>query len=299
MGRKLTILYLVTFINAFAVASGLNPSKSQKMLLRDGSVLTGVDGRLVTGDSNEAKPNSALERWFFEFESDFSDGVGLVKAGTRLELLPSSVLERMIADANNSPDANYRLGGSLTQYRSKNFIFPTYFLPLAKTKKPKPLPSDKSPQQESQPKINEPNDVVKIPKELLDKLSNRKKTIEHTTSPENKEEIKIDIARKTKSKLRHDSILADRCGFIRESGRPPKDTWRKLSFVLDALGRKEPKTSLQLLPCQALEQAQRTQADGPDKIRFKIAGIVTTFKGKKHLLLQRTIRLYSHGNFPG
>ncbi|MDH4238619.1 MAG: hypothetical protein OEW48_03550 [Phycisphaerae bacterium] len=299
MGRKLTISYLVLFINAVAIASGLPPAKSLQMLLLDGSVLTGVDGRLVIHDSNEAKRNSASERWFFEFDSDFSDGAGLVKAGTRLELLPSSVLERMIADANNAPDASYKLGGSLTQYRGKNFIFPTYFLPLAKTKMPKLPASQKSPQQESRPKINEPNDVVKIPKELLDKLPDRKKTIDHTTRPENSEEIKTGPGPQKKSEKRQDSILADRSGFIRGSSYGTQDSWRKVSFVLDALGRKEPKTSLHLLPCQALEQAQLSQAAAPDTLRLKIAGIVTKFKGKKYLLLQRSTCLYSHGNFPG
>jgi hypothetical protein len=299
MGKKLTISYVVLFINVVAIASGFPPAKHSQMLLRDGSVLTSIDGRLVTHDSNEAKRNSAPERWFFEFESDFSIGKCLVKTGTRLELLPSSVLERMIADANNAPDASYRLGGSLTQYRGKNFIFPTYFLPLAKTKMPKLPASQKSPQQESRPKINEPNDVVKIPKELLDKLPDRKKTIDHTTRPENSEEIKSEPGPKTKSRKKLDSILADRSGFIRESSYGTQNSWRKVSFVLDALGRKEGKTSLQLLPCQALEQAQRKQSASPDTMRFKIAGIVTKFKGKKYLLLHRTTRLYSHGNFPG
>lgn len=299
MGRKLTISYVVLFINVVAIASGFPPAKPSQMLLRDGSVLTSVDGRLVTHDDNEAKRNSASEGWFFEFESDFSVGKCLVKAGTRLELLPSSVLEGMIADANNAPDASYRLGGSLTQYRGKNFIFPTYFLPLAKTKMPKLPASQKSPQQESRLKINEPNDVVKIPKELLDKLPDRKKTIVHTTRPENSQEFKSEPGRKTKSRKKLDSILADRSGFIRKSSYGTQDSWRKVSFVLDALGRKKGKTSLRLLPCQALEQAQRTQAAALDNLRFKIAGIVTKFKGKKYLLLQRSTRLYSHGNFPG
>ena len=299
MGRKLTISYVVLFISVVAIASGFPPANPRQMLLRDGSVLTGVDGRLVIHDSNEAKRNSAFERWFFEFESDFSVGRDLVKAGTRLELLPSLVLERMIADANNGPDASYRLGGSLTQYRGKNFIFPTYFLPLAKAKKPKLPVSQKSPQQESRPKINEPNDVIKIPKELIDKLPDRKKTIEHTTRPENSEEIKTGPGRKTKPGKKQDSILADRCGFLRESSRQPQDSWRQISFVLDALGRTEGKTSLHVLPCQVLEQAQHRQAAAPETLRFKIAGIVTKFKGKKYLLLQRTTRLYNHGNFPG
>ncbi|MHC4694203.1 MAG: hypothetical protein ACYS67_15785 [Planctomycetota bacterium] len=298
MGKKLTILYLVFVINVVAIASGFNLSKSRKILLRDGSVLTGADGTLVTGDNNEVKQSPAPDRWFFEFESDFSVGKCLLKAGTRLELLPSSVLERMIADANNGSDNSYRIGGSITQYRGKNFIFPTYFLPLSKAKTPELSPSEKSTQQESRPKINEPNDVVTIPKELIDKLSDRKRTIDHTISPENEEKIKTDITRKTKSKLKQDSILADRSGFIRQSSKNEQNSWRNVTFVPDALGRNKEKTSLGVLPCQALELAQRTQAAAPDTLRFKIAGIVTTFKGKKYLLLHRTTRLYSHGNFP-
>jgi len=299
MGKKITISSLALFISAVAIASGFRSSKPRQMLLRDGFVLTGVDGKLAIHDSNEAKRNSASERWFFEFDSDFSDGRGLVRAGTRLELLPSSVLERMIADANNGSVTSYRLGGSLTQYRDKNFIFPTYFLPLAKTKEQPSSTSQKSPQQENQPKINEPNDVLTIPKELIDKLPDRKKRIDHRTREKNGEKNGTELADKRKPGQKQDSILADRCGFIRESGRRAQDTWRKVSFVLDAIGRTEAKTSLRLLPCQALELAQRKQSAAPEALRFKVAGIVTKFKGKDYLLLQRATRVYSHGNFPG
>jgi len=295
MAKKITISSLALFISAVAIASGFRSSKPRQMLLRDGFVLTGVDGRLVIHDSNKVIRDTALDRWFFEFNSDLSDGRGLIKAGARLEMLPSSVLERMIADANNGSVTSYRLGGRVTQYRDKNFIFPTYFLPLAKTKEQPSSTSQKSPQQENRPKINEPNDVLTIPKELIDKLPDRKKRIDHRTREKNGTEL----ADKRKPGQKQDSILADRCGFIRESGRQAQDTWRKVSFVLDAIGRTEAKTSLRLLPCQALELAQRKQSAAPEALRFKAAGIVTKFKGKDYLLLQRATRLYSHGNFPG
>ncbi|MHC4657178.1 MAG: hypothetical protein ACYS91_19500, partial [Planctomycetota bacterium] len=181
MDKKLTISLLTLFTSIITTTSGFSAAQTRQILLRDGFVLTGADGRLVIHDSNEAKRNSAYDKWFFEFDSNVSDGRGLIKAGTRLELLPSSVLERMIADANNGSDASYRLGGRITQYRDKNFIFPTYFLPLAKTKEQPSSTSQKSPQQENRPKINEPNDVLTIPKELIDKLPDRKKRIDHRT----------------------------------------------------------------------------------------------------------------------
>ena len=59
-------------------------------LLREGFILRGVDGRLIGSDSNDV--------WFFELNSDVNDYENTVKAVTRLELLPSSGLEKMTAD---------------------------------------------------------------------------------------------------------------------------------------------------------------------------------------------------------
>ena len=299
MDKKLTISVFVFFISVVPTALGLRAANNRQIPLRDGFALTGIDGRLVVQDSNENSRESSFDRWSFEFDSDVSDGRGLIKAGASLEILPSSYLERMIADANKDSNANYRLWGKVTQYKGKNFVFPTYFLPLAKVKQPQLPTSQKSPQQENQPKINEPNDVLTIPKELIEKLPDRKKRIDHRTREQNSEKNGTESPDKTKSKLKQDYILADRCGFIRESRQETQKTWRQVSFVPDAIGRTEAKTSFRLLPCQALEQAQRKQSAAPEALRFKTAGIVTKFKGKDYLLLQRATRVYSHGNFPG
>ena len=299
MDKKFKISLLALFISAVTTTSGFRAEQKSQLLLRDGFVLTGVDGKLVPPESNEISPDSVLDRWFFEFDSDFSHGRGLIKAGTRLELLPSSILERMIADANNRTATSYRLGGSLTQYRGNNFIFPNYFLPLAKTKKPQISTSQKSPQQEKQPTINDPNDVLTIPKELIEKLPGRKTRIDLRKRDQDSGEMGTKPSDKRKSGLKRDSILADKCGFIRDVSQETESTWHQVNFVLDALGRKKSKTSLRLLPCQALEQAQDLQSAEPDALRLKIAGIITKFKGKDYLLLQRATRVYSHGNFPG
>ena len=320
MGKRLAISILTFFISVVPIASGLRAARPRRMLLRDGFALTGVDGKLVIHDSNKVNSKFLFDRWFFEFDSDVSDGRGLIKAGASLELLPSSALERMIADANNgsgasrfrsaapgtttmpsrqtSNGASYRLGGRVTQYRGKNFIFPTYFLPLAKTKKLQLPTSQKSPQQETRLTINEPNDVLIIPKELIEKLPDRKKRIDHRKREEHSEEIRTKLADKRKSGLKQDFILADRIGFIRDMGQGAESTWREVSFVLDALGRTEAKISLRLLPCETLEQAQRQQSAELDRLRFKIAGIVTEYKGERYLLPQRATRVYSYGNFP-
>ena len=91
--------------------------------------------------------------------------------------------------------------------------------------------------------------------------------------------------------LEPDYILADRSAFLVKE----EDGW--LVFVLDALGRNTHPVSLRLLPCEALEMAELIQSSIPQPVRFKIAGLVTKYKGEKYLLLHRATRVYNHGNF--
>lgn len=298
MDKKFKIPLSAFFISTVTVILGFGAEQKSQMLLRDGFVLTGVDGKLVPSESNEVSPEPDPGRWFFEFDSDFRNGKGLIKAGTRLELLPSSTLERLTADANKNPDVSYRLAGRVTRYRGENFIFPIYFLPIAKAKKPLISTPQKTLQQEKQPTINEPNDVLTIPKELIEKLPDKTTRIDLRKREQDSGEPGIRTDDKRKTRPVQDSILADKYGFIHDAGQQTQSTWHQVSFVPDSLGRKESKTSLRLLPCQALELAQHKQSAAPDPLRFKIAGIITRYKGEDYLLLQRATRVYSHGNFP-
>ena len=262
--------------------------------LPDGFMLRGVEGKLAKRDANEG--------WFFEFDPAAKRNKEVLKAASRLELLPSSTLERMLADANNrstasstkskasgttatasrqtSNRASYRLWGRVTKYKGKNFIFPEYFLPVQKEKLLS-LPAVQKSQEKAKPTISDPNDELEIPKQILDKLKTRSFRRQQ-------------IARTIKVKQNY--ILANRTGFIRESGRGARDTKYGV-FVFDALGRNIQQTAIWLLPCQVLELAEQQASVEPEPIRFSIAGIVTEYKGKKYLLLQRATRLYSHGNF--
>ena len=259
IGKRLAISILVFFISHTVFSAGMAP----KSLLRDNFVLTGVDGKLTIANSNEG--------WFFEFDSDVSDDRGRTYAGASLELLPSTALEKMTDDANNRSDAGYRLWARVTKYKGRNFIFPIYFLPLGKTKE-----LSTSQQQETELTINEPNDALAIPKEIIEKLKPRK--------------IVRTVQLRKGLELKTDSILANRTGFIRNSGH-------EVSFVLDALGRNVRQISFPLLPCEMLERAQRTQSAEAEPARFKVAGILTQYKGKHYLLLERATQVYSHQNF--
>jgi hypothetical protein len=280
-------------------------------------------------DSNDVSQKD-LDRWFFEFDSEVSDGRGRVEAGARLELLPSATLEKMTADAERRTDVNfvgskspastsnavdYRLWGRVTKYRGRNFIFPTDFLPLGKTidvpsptseepQQQESTPTESPPAQESTEElaINEPNDVVTIPQEILEKIEVRR--IGRKIAPTARQGERLE--------LKQDPILVDRIGFIssramravrrvewKEETQNVKGNTQYGFFVLNAFGRNIRSASgrFGLLPCESLERAEEHQSEQPDPLRFKIAGIVTRYKGKQYLLLQRASRVYSYENF--
>jgi len=288
MGKRALISVLVFFI----ITAASSVSSARETALRDGFGIAGVDGKL-SQDSNDV--------WFFEPYSNLSDGKGRIRSGASIELLPSSTLGKMIKDAAKRSDKNCKLWGRVTKYKGRNFIFPTYFLPVRKITKPKlqqpqqsqPQQPQKSPPQQTRLTINEPNDVLAMPQEIITKLTARPTaTTKRLPAPNRQMSKAASDTPKTANHpaSRQDSILADRTGFIYNTGH-------ELIFILDALGRNIQPTSLQLLPCQALEQAQQEQSEELDPLRFKVAGVVTEYKGQNYLLLHRAVRVHSHQNF--
>jgi hypothetical protein len=287
MDKRLTFFISVFLINAIPAMLVLSAGTTNKTLLPDGLILRDVEGRLVRQDSNDLRLRRGKLApvktgvWFFEFDSAITDSKGRVSAEMRLELLPSSALEQMTADANDGSAAGYRLWARVTKYKGRNFIFPIDFLPLSKSE---PLDSLTSPQTEEKARltVDEPNDElgIGIPKEILEKLKTRR------TSPLVGREQS-----ERQRKIKQNFVLTNRTGFL------AKCTDGNMVFNFDALGRSIQKISLRLLPCQALEIAEQRQSAEADPIRFKIAGIVTEYKGEKFLLLHRATRTCSHGNF--
>ena len=282
MGRKLIILILALFINSVVINTSLAETP-----LRDGFVLSGIQGKLIRPDSNESSQNQPInldggERWFFSFDSDVTDAITLARAGTTIELLPSAGLGKMVADAGKTMDASLTLyNGVITTYKGRNYIFPTFFLQHANQVEPASEPAEK-PKAPAKPKIsvNEPNDEFTIPQEIINKLRNSKKTVVRPAQLGSKG-----------FKLKQNSIIVDKSGYIVEQ------PGNRVVFIFDAIGRNLSSVSISLLPCQVLELAQQKQAEVPEQIRFKISGILTAYKDKNYLLLQKATRIYSYGNF--
>jgi hypothetical protein len=284
MVKKLTILILAGFLLCSVAAARPSekmpkgnvapPPKAKRPkggttfskkadTLRDGFALTGVDGKLLSVD----------DKWFFKLDRDLEDDKGIIKAKSEIEFLPSSTLEKIITSSQNRTDNSYRLWGKVTTYKGKNYFFSIYFLPISEVKKSE----SKQPGQPGA--INDTNDALTVPEELVAKLSAQRVI---TT-----EELKEGLEIKT------DSILADRTGFLE------KRADGQMMFTLDGFGRNFPRISIRLMPCSFLEDAQEKQTKEPDRLRFKVAGVVTRYKGENYLLLHRIVRIYNNGNFPG
>ena len=306
--RLLILIMLFSIVTAAHGAQAIRP-----ILLRDGFVLDGIDGKLVGIDSDDI--------WLFELRSDVTDDRAVVKAGTSLKILPSSTLENMVADANERSESHYLLWGTITKYKGTNFIFPDYFSPLKtpsglqavpEKKQDQNEPEKESPSEETgqKPAINDPNDLLTMPEEVIEKLkAARDKTPPGALRQPDGSPTRDTLQRKiqnerllpateetapTNAKLYSqniDSVFVDRTAFLTGNKNG------ELIFELDALGRNVPQFSFRLLPCEVLELTEQRQSAVPEPVRFKIAGIVTKYKGNKYLLLQKATRVYSNGNF--
>jgi hypothetical protein len=297
------LLVLVFSVSVALGVSGFDTTITREPpLLRDGFVLRGVDGKLSGPDSNDT--------WYFEIASDVNDYRAVVEAGTKLELLPSSALEKMIADAKMRGEVTYRLwNGRVTRYKGRNFIFATFFLPLSPVKKPEPqqeqiepVEAPRAAEREIEPIVRDPNDVLTIPPDLLEKLRARREEMATSMQPVvdsnrvSADDPDLAAEEQKQPEPEHysrgaDSVFVDRTAFLldQDDGR--------IVFSLDALGRNVQQLSLHLLPCEVLELAEQKRSAELEPLRFKIAGILTKYEGQDYLLLQKATRTYSHGNF--
>ena len=291
-----------------AAGTGFGAQPAARKLLPETAVLDRVDGRLLRVDANDT--------WLFELTMEVKTPDYALPTGTRFVLLPSATLGRLIADVNDRFAPRYRLSARVTQHRDKNYLFPTYWLPLSKFKDDRT--AEESGQQTAEnapappstsqnPKSNVPEFV--IPPEVLEQLKKQRPL----RGPR-----KSVPAQKPGAPAHMERVLVDCVGLL-ESPRlsildplwpvpyrqsplpdwqPTADSYRTgLVFVPYALGWNVSDIRYELLPCTALEQAVQRQTQALDPMRFNVAGLVTEFQGKKYLLLQRAAIAYNYGNF--
>ena len=287
MSKRFLILVLAALMSTAVFGARM----ARRGLLSDGSVLKGVDGKVIGSDVNDI--------WYFEFSSDVNDYGVVIKTGTKLELLTSSTLEKIIADINAPTIVDYRLWGGITQYKGRNYIFPTYFMRISKMEDPNTgAPETSEPNQvepnepttEQQSRVSDPNDILTIPPEIMERLETTR--AEAAGSGRKTADGNDVVNAKSQIMKNTDSVIVDRTGLLVKDGN-------SFVFVPDAFGRNVSSVEdrLRLLPCEALELTERRQSVVIETVRFKIVGIVTKYKSERYLLLQKATRVYSHGNF--
>jgi hypothetical protein len=280
---KLTLIFVLLLATAGFAAYTLQMPKARAKkaqpppapkALRDGSALVGIEVTL--------SQSPKMDKWLFTLSTPLADDKGLVKSGVSIDVLPCSTLERMIASMKDADSALFRVWGQVTQFDGKNYILPSYFLtmvqsPAADANKidPNAAPSDAN---SGQIITNEPNDAVVIPESIM-KMLRPQRTVDLTQLAPMGEDFE------------EDALFTDRAGLI-EKG--PTDSY---IFKPDALGRSVAGVSFRIFPNAVLKHALTMQAGALDRVRFKVAGMVTQFDGKYYLLLERAARHYSNGNF--
>ena len=252
MKRTAAVILFLTFSIANAAFDSNSPRRH--IALQDGFMIDGFDGRI----------SSKGDLWYFSPFESLTDGKGSLAADTPVQILPSSMLEKLTGAATGQ-SKNFRFWGKFTRYQNNNFIYLSYFLPVAEVNQPT-----------AEPDTADANEEKIIPDDVM-ALLRPKRTI-------NLAELSKPLSTES------DGVLTDRTGFL-------KRTEQGFSFNFDALGRKIDSLSLPLLKCQVLEDMEKQQKASAVPLRFRISAIVTVCKGKNYMLLQQATRAYSHGNF--
>ena len=235
------------------------PQKIKQKIIpvRDGFVLDGIDGKITSSKDGQ---------WFFTVFEPLTDGKGALSPQTAVAILPSSTLEKL-SSVVSAEKNSYRIWGKLTKYENKNFIYLSYFLPVAEVNEPQ--------QQFDEEDSNDVNEPQIIPEDAL--LLLKPKRI-------------ISLAELKKPEgVGADGVLIDRTGFLKKT----KDGYY---FGFDAMGRNINLLQLPLLQCQELENIAIEQKETSTPLRYNISSIVTRYKGRNYLLLQRAARTYNYGN---
>jgi len=254
-----SILLAIMIVGAGAFAA---PQRGRPV--EEGYLVAGVEGQ-ITKDPNE-------NRWQFFPTAQVTDGKGMITTEKGVMLLPCSVLEQMTRLAGEETSFQVRLWAVVTEYRAKNYLYSLYFLPM----KDQPQETPPRPVEPKEPTSAQPAPKESVlPTEIL-------QMIQKAPVPDLKRLDEVVI-------VTSDRNLIHRTGLMQTS----EDG---LLYKPDAFGQNVGRGVYQLLPCQMLEQIERSRQI-PGRQRYIVSGVVTDYEGKSCLLLRRATRTFTHGNF--
>ncbi|MHC4721498.1 MAG: hypothetical protein ACYS6I_02195 [Planctomycetota bacterium] len=291
MRAKIAMILMVSLGGGMGVFGAEDDVQGQRVkrrvFIREGFVLEGVEGRISRAEGSE-------DKWLFSADVDISDGRGVIKAGQKMELLPSGTLEQITAQVEEEGGAGVRLWASVTRYSNryrlsvgefedvslrkeffdKNFLFVWYFIPMSSIREEQSESEDAEEAEQEKATDEEVEDSI-LPADVMAMLKPKRM---------------VNLAKLKKLDIKGDVMLADRTGFVVGSEGDKV-------FVIDGLGRNVEDISFRLLGCEVLERTEANLAGSPYRQRYRVAGRVTKYKGEFYMLLQRAVRTYNHGNF--
>ena len=269
MPKKITVTLLVMFtLSSLAVAAKENSWSltKQKTTLSQGFVIKAVDGTV----SYDKKKN----RWLFAADKDITDGVGLIKAGTKIPLLESLILQKITALYRSNKITDFRLWANTNYYNGSNSFYPIYFMTLQNQN----TETDTDEQTDSNDKTWDTNSYNILPADILKKLQpqrivSNQQIQQAVNSPK-------------------DTVLIGRTGFLfydRDSNR--------YILKLDSLGRKICNLSFIVHRNQTLARAKYLLSKYPGPVRLRFSGRITKFEQNRYILLHSASIAYNNGNF--
>jgi hypothetical protein len=245
----------------------VKPAPPKPILISEGFLFNGIDGTIKRSQDKKA--------WVFIVDDEITDGRAVIKEGDALELLPSSMLGKIIDQADDDYTAGIKLWAKVTRYNGRNFLFCWYYIPMTDSSdRPRTAANDQQPEQQTQ--IDDEDEESIIPEDVMAILKPKRV---------------VNLAKLRKIvEADGNAMLSERTGFV------IKQDGQKI-LKIDSLGRNVDEMSFKLLGNEVLKWTEYKIKNSANPMRFRVAGIVTKYNGQYYILMQRATRAYNHGNF--
>ena len=250
--------------------NGMDAGRIPRKLVEEGVAVNGIDGKLRTDEQSG--------KWLFEPYSEIKGRYTSINKGTEIPVLPSSMLENMTDALGDQQYGEFRVWGRIMRSLRNNTLYPIYAVGL------KDLTADAndvdSKQESEVPAAYDPNAAVVMPEDVRQSLQPRRvvSNVQLTEALQDDE----------------DAVIVDRSGLI---GPAPEDP-NTYIFRLDGFGWNYEGPRFELLDNEQLRNIiSDVNFDVLSPGRIEVSGVITKYQGKKYMLLQRAVKVYSHGNF--
>lgn len=239
------------------------------------------EGLFLDGVAGVIRKVEDVDVWIFTADADVALSEDAVwPASKSISLLPCSVLEQITTLAGEDNEIHVRLWGLFTEYNYINYLYSVYFLPVQEDKGVKSInPETQEAQKDTEEKTEGPagqEEESIIPTDILQQIKANK-------APDLKKFQQVAV-------VTGDTNLIGRAGYMEQKGKVK-------FFRPDAFGQNISRHQYLLLPCNALKAAEKEMPRSPGRERYNVSGLITSYKGRNYILLRRTVRTYTNGNF--